>query len=265
MSIYQGWLDRKINDNQILAETNKLIGTQKGRSLLIITGSYVVQHFDYIQAINQNPNLDVMIMNFGYLLPGAENFRWIFHGSMGYTKAFQTCTTFKYFCRGSKGNHLFMTTTANCKGAHYPIASKNDVVTTIKNNEIENFKILTHAYAKKGLGYVADSLEHYTAAHIPYGCGGTLNAMALPFALQLGYTKIYCLGIGDQHLTHFYDVAYVQPHLRKPITLPHRNLILDRYRRLNALANNSGTTIYVCPGKYIEENIRKIFTPVMKI
>lgn len=262
MTIQQQWIDRKANDNQILDETVKLKGSRKGRDLFIITGNYAVQHCDYL-AIAARPNTDTMIMNFGYLLPGAENFDWMFHGSMGYTKSFNACVTFKYFNRSFKGKHVFMCATAHCAGGLYPIANKDSVITTLKNNQISDYYIATHAYAKKGFGYVPVDLAHYSAAHIPYGCGGTLNAMALPFALQLGYKDIFVLGIGDLYSTHFYDKEWVQGQ-RLALNSPHRNTILARYRKWNALAQKNGTRIIVLPKKYIEQSIQDIFPCIEK-
>lgn len=262
MSVGQNWINLKANDDQILEETKKLAGSKKGKDLFVITGHYALQHCDYL-AISNRPNTDTMFMNFCYLLPGAENFTWMFHGSMGYTKSFNACVTFKYFQRQFKGTHVFMCSTRHCAGGLYPIASKDSVITTLKNNKIDNFYIATHAYAKKGLGYVPAELSHYSAAHYPYGCGGTFNAMALPFILQLGYKTIYVLGIGDQYSTHFYDKEWVQGR-QLALNSPHRNLILDRYRRWNALANKCGSRIIVLPKKYIEPEIQKIFPAIEK-
>lgn len=262
MNVRQQWINLKANDDQILEETKKLKGSKTGRDLFIITGHYALQHCDY-QAIAARPNTDTMIMNFGYLLPGAENFTWMFHGSMGYTKSFNACVTFKYFQRAFKGTHVFMCGTRHCAGGLYPIAHKNSVITTLKNNNISNFYITTHAYAKKGFGYVATDLSHYTPAHIPYGCGGTLNAMALPFVLQLGYKDIFVLGIGDKYSTHFYDKEWVQGQ-KLALNSPHHNTILNRYRRLNALAVKNGSRIIVLPKKYIEPSIQGIFPCIEK-
>lgn len=262
MSIQQAWLANKINDDQILNETKNLKGSRKGRKLLVITGHYAVQHCDYL-AISDRPDIDTMIMNFGYLLPGAEEFDWMFHGSMGYTKSFNACVTFKYFQRKFAGKHVFMCNTRHCAGGLYPIASKESVITTLRNNNIDNFYIATHAYAKKGLGYVPESIDHYSAAHLPYGCGGTLNAMALPFILQLGYSTVYMVGVGDKFSTHFYDKEWVQSQ-QLALNSPHRNLILARYRRWNSLAQKIGTKIFVLPKKYIEPDIQKIFATIEK-
>lgn len=262
------WIQGTATDDDMLSKTDKLAGTKRGRNLLIITGSYALQFWDYRKAI-QDPNFDVMVMNFGYLIPGAEDADWMFHGSMGYIKAFNSCSTFKYFCENFKGSHIFMTQTARCAGGAYPIAPKKDVVTTIQNNNLKKWYIATHGYGNKykgaGFGYVPPSLSAYTASTIPWGCGGTLNAMALPFALQLGYSKIYVSGIGDQVLTHFYDVDYVQPTLRKPKTLPHRSTTLNRYKAWNTLAQNSGTQLFVLPPECTEQSIKNIITCVSSI
>ena len=263
MTIRQDWVNGKSNDDQVLAETSKLKGSKKGRNLFIITGHYAVQHCDYL-AMAARPNMDTMILNFGYLLPGSEKFTWMFHGSMGYTKSFNACVTFKYFQREFKGNHVFMCTTRHCAGGLYPIAPKKSVITTLKNNKIDNFYIATHAYAKKGLAYVPEAMNHYSPAHIPYGCGGSFNAMALPFALQLGYDNIYVLGIGSKFSTHFYDVDWVQGR-QCVLNSPHKSLTLTRYGRLNALAKKSGTKIVVMPRKYIEPEIAKIFPTIEKL
>lgn len=265
LSLVANWFNGTCSDDGILAKTDKLANTKRGRKLLIITGNYAVQHYDYREAI-RDPSFDVMIINFGYLLPEAENADWMFHGSMGYIKAFKNCMTFKYFCESFKGSHIFMTQTKHCAGGAYPITSKSDVITTLKRNNLKKWYIATHAYGNifksRGFEYVPTKINQFSPSKIPWGCGGTLNAMALPFAIQLGYSKIYMLGVGDRNLTHFYDVSFVQPHLRKPITLPYRNITLKRYAKWNALAKSNNTQLFVLPKKHTEATIQKVLTCV---
>jgi len=262
------WFNGTASDDLILSKTDKLKSTKKGRSLFIITGSFALQYFDY-RSVMRNPNFDTMIMNFGHLIPEAEKATWMFHGSIGYTRTFESCMTFKYFCESFQGSHVFMCQTKHCAGGAYPIAPKKSVIATLKNNNIKKWFLATHAYGdmfkKQSFGYIPVSLKHFSPSKIPWGCGGTLNAMALPFALQLGYSKIYMLGVGDKILMHYYDKELVQPNLRKQVTLPYRNIILSRYGKWNKLAKSSGTQLFVLPKKNTEEAIRKIFPCLDKI
>jgi len=257
------WLNGTIADIAALKIANQqLTNTKRGRQLLILTGSHVTQHFDYVSVMNR-PSVDTMLMNFSYLLPEAEKATHVYHGSVGYTKTFNNCFTFKHFCKSFKGKHIFMMATKHSSGGPYPIPTKASVITTVRNNNISNYNIVTHGYLPKyrsqGFGYVPTSLKHYSASIAPFGCLGTLNAMVLPLVIQMGYSKIYIVGLGDAYQLHFYDVAYVQPHLRKPMQHSLRGLSLQRYRKLNALAASNNTQIIVVPKKHTEKSIQEIF------
>lgn len=262
------WFQGTASDDVILAKTDKLAGTKRGKNLLIITGSYALQYWDYMKALDR-PDFDVMLINFSYLIPGAEKADWMFHGSIGYVKTFANCSTFKHFAKGFKGSHVFMAQTSRCAGGAYPLPPKGDIAAAVKNNGLTKWYIATHGHGNKfkgaGFNYVPKTLKAYTASTIPWGCGGTLNAMALPFVLQLGYSNIYVSGIGDKVLTHFYDVAYVQPHLRKPTVIPYQGISLNRYKAWNYLAKISGTKIFVLPPQCTEPSIKSIFTCVSSI
>ena len=264
MTLHNQWLAGKATDEQILKQTDTLKGTKKDRALLVICGHYAVQHFDYMNLVKR-ASFDTMALNFGFLLPGSPEFTYMFHGSMGYIKALHTCSSFHYFCQQFKGTHVFVTTTAHCKGGLYPIAPKKDVIHCIRKNNISRFQIITHAQANKGMGWIPPNLGAFSPSKVPYGCGGTLNAMAVPFILQLGYLKVFFLGLGDTNITHFYDVEYIQPHLRKPHVLPYRALTLKRYAHWNALAKKNNTQLVVFPRSHTEPAIQKIFDTIETI
>jgi len=258
-----------VSDDEALQALAKMKGTKKNKHLLILTGSYALQHVDYQKFLNR-PAFDLMGMNFTYMVPGAERFDYHFHGSIGYVRTFRDCSTFRYFCQQFQGTHIFMTTTKHCATGPYPIPSKAEVQTCIKNNGIKKFLVQTHGHTDKfhhggGFGYVPPNVNTYNPAIVPYGCGGSLNAMALPMAIALGYSKIFIAGVGDQNLVHFYDVSYVQPHLRKKTVLPLRELILQRYRKLDNLAKSNNVQIIVLPQSQTEASIQSIFRCVEDI
>lgn len=258
MSVQELWLNGKVSDIDILKETNKINGVKRGKNLIIFTGSYFLQHFDYMPILDR-PDFESIGMNYTYLIPGAEKFTAMFHGSMAAVKAYQDSTTFRYFCNAFNGYHIFMMQTSLTTGGPYGICGKADVIKTIKANNIKRFSIVTHSHPKKGLAWVPDSLNQYNTGEIPFGCSGSLNAMVLPMVLKYGYNNIYIVGIGDTNLVHFYDVEWSQVQLRKPRINPYRDLSLTRYRKLNALASKSGTKIIVIPGRLVEKSIRDIF------
>ena len=258
------WENRQVDDDYAFSQTEKLKNTRKTKKLVVITGSYLLQYVDYRKYL-RDPNYDVMIMNFGYLIPEAEKADIMFHGSMGYISTFNNCSTFKYFCEDFKGFHIFMMQSKYCAGGAYPIASKDSIITTLKNNKINRYFIATHAYGdrfkKHGFEYVPTTLTEYSVSKIPWGCGGTFNAMALPMILQMGYDQIYVLGIGDVHRAHFYDPEYVQKRFT-PVNLPYRKSILNRYSKWMKLCNSLGVKFRVFPSSQLEQSIKNVIPHV---
>lgn len=259
------WSDQDVD--ALLSKTESLAGSKKDKSCLIFSGSYLAQHVDYEPYLNR-PDVDLIGHNLCWLLPGAEKFTYMLHGSRGYTHGYaQECTTFKTFCKRFGGHHLFCMNTKYWAGGPYPIPTKGDTIKAITRNNIDKYHIFTQEYSKQSLAYVAPHTDNYKLSRIPGGCGGTLNAVTIPFALKLGYKRIYVAGIGDQYLHHFYDghimFKYNVPPPKK--VLSHRDISLNRYRNLVKSARNSGSEIYAMPTKLVEPTIKSIFKTAEKI
>lgn len=258
-TIQQKWLDKNITDDIFLAYTNKLKNTKRGKKLLIISGSHVIQYVDYKKLMDRD--YEVLSMNLGYLLPYSEEFTYHFYGAMGYVGIFANCMTYKYFCSSFKGEHIFMCHTAKCTSPAYAICKADIVRACVRNNNIKNFRIVTHSWGgdAQRTGYrFTPSFDKFSPAVVPYGCGGSLNAMAIPFVFQLGYGVVAVAGIGDQDQRHFYDVAYIQPHLHKPYVTSRRGVTLERWKKWVEVANNNNIRFVTFPKAKIEQSIQNI-------
>jgi hypothetical protein len=253
--------------DQLLANTEKLAGTKKDKKCLIFSGSYLAQDVDYYSYLDR-PDVDLIGHNLCWLLPGAEKFAYMLHGSRGYTNAYsKTCTTFNAFCKRFQGQHLFCSNSKHWAGGPYPLPSVKDTITTIQKHDIDKYFVFTQEYKNRPLSYVPPSTADYKLSRLPAGCGGTLNAITLPFVLKLGYKEIYIAGVGDQLLHHFYDghilFAFgVVPPKKK---LNHRDTSLGRYKKLAQCARASGSEIIVMPGNKTEPSIKAIFKTANKI
>lgn len=252
-----------MNIDQLLLKTEQLTGSKKNKSCLIFSGSYLAQHIDYSSYIDRE-DIDIVGHNLCWLLPRSEKFTYMLHGSRGYLEAYsKECTLFNMFCEDFQGEHLFCMNSKYWNGP-YTLPTQTETFKTIKKYNIKKYYIFTQEFSAKTIGYVPKDINQYKLSQIPGGCGGTLNAITIPFILKLGYKKIYVASIGDRFLHHFYDSEILFKRGVKPPKriLNNRETSLKRYKKIAQCAKNSGAEIYVMPGKLVEPEIKKIFKTV---
>lgn len=258
-SIQQKWVDKKITDDILLAYTDKLKNAKKGKKCLVISGSHVIQHVDYKKFMDSG--YETLFLNQGYLLPHAEEMTWCFLGAMGYIGSFVNSSAFKYFCHKFKGEIVFVAHTSHCKHAAYAVCRTDIVRQCVKANNIKRFRLITQSNGldirRHGYSFIPP-FKSWSPSKVPYGCGGTLNAMAIPFLLQLGYSTIAIAGVGDQDMRHFYDVSYIQPHLHKPYAHKLRPTTLKRWGAWRKIAEANRTKLIVIPDSKIEQSVKNV-------
>ena len=252
------WAHKKIADSAFLSSVDKMKNIRRKKNILLLTGSHLTHYVDYKRLMDKG--YDTISVNFGYLLPHAENFTYHFHGSIGYINKLANCKTFKLFCDHFKGCHIFMVTTAKCSSPMYAIPTAASVRKCIINNNIKRYLIITHAMGHEigqhGYSHIPD-LTRYSPSSVPYGYGGTVSAMVVPFLLQLGYATIAVAGVGIWDNRHFYDDSYVNPTLYKPFAGNNKNIIIARWKGLRAMGEKNGTKIVAIPHSRLEKETRK--------
>ena len=264
----QNWAHRKDPITKVTAACDQLTKISNNDTLVILAPSYLMHKINYQKIIN-NPKVDTMTVNNGYLMPGTEK--------CDYYLPFTTINK----TRNMLGKPDYIKWLKNYKGlvmhglhyndgtnsyAPYVLAKPDEVQDTIKTCPNTKFSIWHHSWGDwaKSQGGVPGMLkfpfyDKWTPRRIPWGHCGAISGFAIPLAMTLGYKKIFIVAMGWRYVINGYHNPNGIKDQSKVATDSWLSVSKIRFPNQAKLAEKHGIILKVGPENLIEPELKNFF------